>query len=254
MMDASYNPLSINEDFFFPVTADGRGSSVDTLPGGHALGEIDDLKYFNNKMARGLRVPSSYLPTGPDDSDRAMTDGKVGTALIQEYRFNQYCIRLQKLIIQKLDDEFKMFLHWRGFNIDSGMFNISLTTPQNFASYRQIELDNTRISAFQGIEPLPYISKRFALKRYLGWTEEEIMENEKMWREEREDPELNQATGKDLRQVGVSPGGIESDLETGADIMAGDEGMGDLGTAEVPAVGGETPGAGAPPADTGAPV
>jgi hypothetical protein len=34
MMDATYNPLSTNEDFFFPVTADGRGSSVDTLPGG----------------------------------------------------------------------------------------------------------------------------------------------------------------------------------------------------------------------------
>jgi hypothetical protein len=54
---------------------------VDTLQGGQNLGEIDDLKYFNNKMARGLRVPSSYLPTGPDDSDRAMNDGKVGTAL-----------------------------------------------------------------------------------------------------------------------------------------------------------------------------
>ena len=254
MMDASYNPLSINEDFFFPVTADGRGSSVDTLPGGHALGEIDDLKYFNNKMARGLRVPSSYLPTGPDDSDRAMTDGKVGTALIQEYRFNQYCIRLQKLIIQKLDDEFKMFLRWRGFNIDAGMFNLSLTTPQNFSSYRQIELDNTRISAFQGIEPLPYISKRFALKRYLGWTEEEIMENEQMWREEREDPELNQATGKDLRQVGVSPGGIESDLETGEEIAAGEETMGDLGMAETPPIAGETPGAGAAPASPGVPV
>ena len=254
MMDASYNPLSINEDFFFPVTADGRGSSVDTLPGGHALGEIDDLKYFNNKMARGLRVPSSYLPTGPDDSDRAMTDGKVGTALIQEYRFNQYCIRLQKLIIQKLDDEFKMFLRWRGFNIDAGMFNLSLTTPQNFSSYRQIELDNTRISAFQGIEPLPYISKRFALKRYLGWTEEEIMENEQMWREEREDPELNQATGKDLRQVGVSPGGIESDLETGDEIAAGEETMGDLGMAETPPIAGEAPGAGAAPASPGVPV
>ena len=63
MMDATYNPLSINEDFFFPVTEGGRGSTVDTLPGGQNLGEIDDLKYFNNKMARGLRVPSSYLPT-----------------------------------------------------------------------------------------------------------------------------------------------------------------------------------------------
>jgi hypothetical protein len=28
LMDASYNPMSMNEDFFFPQTAEGRGSSV----------------------------------------------------------------------------------------------------------------------------------------------------------------------------------------------------------------------------------
>jgi hypothetical protein len=34
IVDATYNPLSMNEDYFFPVTADGRGSSVEVLPGG----------------------------------------------------------------------------------------------------------------------------------------------------------------------------------------------------------------------------
>jgi hypothetical protein len=217
MMDSSYNPLSINEDYFFPQGADGRGSSVDTLQGGSNLGEIDDLKYFNNKMARGLRVPSSYLPTGPDDSDRAMSDGKVGTALIQEYRFNQYCERLQALIAQKLDDEFKMFLKWRGFNIDSGLFSIGFNAPQNFASYRQSELDNTRIQAFMQMEPLPYMSKRFLLERFLGLTEEEIKQNEEQWREERKDPTI-EASGSDLRSVGISPGAMETDIETGEEI------------------------------------
>ena len=252
MMDASYNPLSINEDYFFPVTAEGRGSSVDTLQGGQNLGEIDDLKYFNNKMARGLRVPSSYLPTGPDDSDRAMNDGKVGTALIQEYRFNQYCIRLQNLVMQKLDDEFKMFLRWRGFNIDSGLFNISLTPPQNFASYRQSELDTTRITAFTQLEAYPYMSKRFMMKRFLGLTEEEIVENEEMWREERDEPEVSTTQGQDLRSIGVTPAGMESDIETGQEL-AGAEGMSDVGGAGTPgAVAGNTPGAGAAATPAGA--
>ena len=219
MMDASYNPLSINEDFFFPFNGEsGRGSSVDTLQGGSNLGEIDDLKYFNNKMARGLRVPSSYLPTGPDDSDRAMNDGRVGTALIQEYRFNQYCIRLQRLIMQKLDDEFKMFMRWRGFNIDSGLFNITLTEPQNFASYRQSELDTTRITAFSQLEALPYLSKRFMMKRFLGLTEEEIVENEQAWKEERGEPELETTQGQDLRSIGVTPAGLESDINLGQEL------------------------------------
>jgi hypothetical protein len=218
IMDSSYNPLSINEDFFFPVGENGRGSSVDVLPGGQNLGEIDDLKYFNNKMARGLRVPSSYLPTGPDDSDRTMQDGKIGTALIQEYRFNQYCERLQALIMQKLDDEFKMFMRWRGFNIDAGLFQIKFNPPQNFASYRQSELDNTRITAFASLEPLPYMSKRFMLERFLGLSQDEIQKNDKMWKEERATPELESTGGQDLRAVGITPAGIESDVAMGQEM------------------------------------
>jgi hypothetical protein len=218
MMDASYNPLSINEDYFFPQGQDGRGSSVDVLPGGTNLGEIDDLRYFNNKMSRGLRVPSSYLPSGPDDSDRATSDGKVGTALIQEYRFNQYCERLQNLIAQKLDDEFKMFLKWRGFNIDSGLFQLKFNPPQNFASYRQSELDNTRIQAFQGLEALPYMSKRFLLERFLGLTPEEIKKNEELWQEEQDEPAASTPMGSDLRGVGITPGGLEADMGMGAEL------------------------------------
>jgi hypothetical protein len=252
MMDSSYNPLSINEDYFFPQGQDGRGSSVETLPGGQNLGEIDDLKYFNNKMARGLRVPSSYLPTGPDDSDRVTSDGKVGTALIQEYRFNQYCERLQALIAQKMDDEFKMFLKWRGFNIDSGLFSLRFNPPQNFASYRQSELDNTRIQAFQGLEPLPYMSKRFLMERFLGLTEEEIKKNSELWLEERGEAEPTPTTGQDLRSVGITPGALETDIGTGEEIGAmqpatdigGDLGPGAPGLAPAP---GGTPG-GAPAA------
>ncbi len=232
-MDTTYNPLSINEDYFFPQTAEGRGSKVETLPGGENLGQIDDLKYFNNKMCRGLRVPSSYLPTGPDDSDRPMNDGRVGTALIQEYRFNQYCERLQKQIITKLDDEFKMFMRWRGFNIDSSLYNITFAPPQNFASYRQAELDTTRIQAFSALEQLPYMSKRFLMKRYLGLTDDELQENTEQWREETGQPIETEPTGSDLRTVGVSPGDIEGDVAMG-DAVAGEE-----ATAEAPAPGGE---------------
>ena len=224
MLDATYNPLSMNEDYFFPVTADGRGSSVELLPGGQNLGEIDDLRYFNNRLARGLRVPSSYLPTGPDDNPTPMSDGRVGTAMIQEFRFNQYCERLQKYISQKLDEEFKLFLRWRGFNIDSSLFTLEFNAPQNFASYRQSELDTARVSTFSAIEQYPYISKRFALERFLGLTEEEIAKNEKLWREENNKEVDTDPEGSDLRNVGISVGGMESDVETGETMETPPEG------------------------------
>jgi len=225
-LDASYNPMSMNEDYFFPQTADGRGSRVETLPGGQNLSEIDDLRYFNNKMARGLRVPSSYLPTGPDDTQGTVNDGRMGTALIQEFRFNQYCERLQNSLITKMNEEFKMFMRWRGFNIDAKIFDLKFNAPQNFASYRQTELDATRLGNFSGISEIPYMSKRFALKRYLGLSEEEMLENETMWREENNVPDEEETgtAGSDLRGVGITPGDMDADIGDMEDF----EGIDDL--------------------------
>ena len=212
MMDATYNPLSTNEDFFFPTTAEGRGSSVDILPGGSNLGEITDLRFFTNKLFRGLRIPSSYLPTGTDDSTASVSDGKVGTALIQEWRFNQYCLRLQRMVVDKLDQEFKMFMRWRGINIDGQLFDIIFNEPQNFANYRQAEIDAARINTFASLESFPYFAKRFLMKRYLGMSEQEMSENETMWMEEKGETGEAQPDGVDLRSIGVTPGGLDADL------------------------------------------
>jgi len=134
VIDSAYNPLSINEDYFFPKTADGKGSDVTMLEGGKNIGEIDDLKYFTNKLFRGLRIPSSYLPTGAEDSQSTFNDGRVGTAYIQELRFNKYCERLQSLVSDVFDEEFKRYLHSRGTNIDADIFEIRFNPPMNFAS------------------------------------------------------------------------------------------------------------------------
>ena len=133
--------------------------------------------------------------------------------MIQEFRFNQYCERLQKYISQKFNDEFKLFMRWRGFNIDSSLFDIKFNAPQNFAAYRQSELDTSRVTVFQTMEAFPYISKRFAMTRFLGLTEEEIEENQRLWFEEREAPEDNEAKGSDLRSIGISTGDLETDAE-----------------------------------------
>ena len=236
IVDATYNPLSTNEDYFFPVTADGRGSSVELMPGGQNLGEIDDLRYFNNRLARGLRVPSSYLPTGPEDNPTPLSDGRVGTAMIQEFRFNKYCERLQGYMSRKLNEEFKLFMRWRGFNIDSGLFDIHFTPPQNFASYRQSELDTSRVQTFTAMAALPYMSIRFAMERFLGLSQEEIKENQKLWKEEKSEPEDQEAKGSDLRSVGISTGDIDSDLETADNIednAGGEEAMAPEVTAPV---------------------
>jgi len=246
-MDATYNPMSINEDYFFPQTAEGRGSKVDTLPGGTNLGEIDDLKYFTNKLFRGLRIPSSYLPTGPDDSQQSFNDGRVGTAYIQELRFNKYCARLQSMLNHTFDEEFKLWIKKKGYNIDFGMFELKLNPPQNFAQYRQTEMDQARIQSFSQVAELPYMSKRFALKRFLGLTEEEMARNADLWAEENNIPQGKKTKSNQLRSAGVTQSGISGDLDQFAEPTADPEapqpeatGGGQPG--QTPGGGGTTPG------------
>lgn len=245
IVDTTYNPLSILEDFYFAQSSEGRGSRVDVLPGGENLGSIDDLKFFNNKLIRGLRVPSSYLPSGPDDGTASFNDGRVGTAYLQEYRFANYCQRLQELIVSELDDEFKLFIKQRGYNIDTSIFELKMYPPQNFRQFAQIERDAAQINIFQPISELKYISKRFALKRFLNLTEEEIAENERLWIEENgeasginTDSSAGSAPGLDSVGFNTTPtefdefetGGSSDDFGSDSDDLGGDDQGGiDLG-------------------------
>lgn len=247
VIDSAYNPLSINEDYFFPKTAEGRGSEVTMLQGGSNLGEIDDLKYFTNKLFRGLRIPSSYLPTGADDSQTSFNDGRVGTAYIQELRFNKYCERLQSLLTSTFDEEFKRYMYSKGLNIDPNLFTLRFNPPMNFASSRQAAVDAERISTFNTVQALPFISKRFALKRYLGLTDEEIAENERMWGEESGKGQASHTDAAgELRSAGITAGGIEGDLSAVSDTSAPEDMTG--GADDMPTAGAAPAGPATPPA------
>lgn len=105
-----------------------------------------------------------------------------------------------------VDREFKMFLKHRGIEIDSGMFQLQFNEPQNFGKYRQIELDTQLVNIFNQVQQIPYISKRFAMKRFLKMTEDEIYENQRLWAEENASQMPGEeVVGDDLGAVGGAP-------------------------------------------------
>ena len=136
------------------------------------------------------------------------------------------------------------------------MFDLRFQPPQNFASYRQSEIDNARVPTYTQMSAIPYISNRFALKRFLGMTEEELAENERLWREENDEnitPPPTDAAGE-LRGAGISSAGMSADLAgegAGEDVATDAEEPApvDGGTATPPstATGGGAPGGGTTP-------
>jgi hypothetical protein len=230
--------------------SDGRGSKVEVLPGGDNLGEISDLKFFTDKMMRGLRIPSSYMPLSSDDSGAVFTDGRVGTAFIQEFRFNKYCQRLQNIIQPVFDREFKRFLKHRGFNIDASMFDLIFTEPQSFSQYRQIELDSAKAGVFGQLEGSKYLSRRFLLKKYLGLSPAEILENEQMYMEENPKGKIKASDLGD--QMGLSDVGIRgNEFEDFGDMNMGEPVGDELGGEGAPEASVSPIGSVTPPAQGG---
>jgi len=245
--------------------SDGRGSKVETLPGGEMTGEIGDLLFFSKKLARGLRIPTSYLPLGGEEEGTAtFNDGKLGAALIQEFRFNKYCMRIQALLAPKFDKDFKWYLRKSGIEIDEELFELQFLPPQNFTKYRQIEVDAQQVQVYSQLAENKKLSERFKLKRFLNLTDDELLENEKLWAEENAS-KLKKTSGttpaetpsQDLSSVGLRSGG--GDFFGGEPEMpeGGEEGGGDMGgeapaggAGAAPAPAGGVPG-GAPPAGGG---
>jgi hypothetical protein len=217
-VDSVYNPQSMQEDFFFAQRPDGRGSKVETLPGGQGLGELSDLEYFQDQVFRGLRIPTSYMK----ESDGALiNDGKSGIAYIQELRFALYINRLQRHITSTLNVEFKRFLRTSGISLDPAAFDIKLLDPENFGVYRQQQLDSELLGTYQSADGVASLSKRFALKKYLQLTEEEIIMNERMKMEEMGmDP--NTTTPDLVAIYSATPeGGLGADMGLGGGMVAG---------------------------------
>jgi hypothetical protein len=266
-VDSVYNPQSMSEDFFFAQRADGRGSRVDTLPGGQGLGELSDLEYFMDKVIRGLRIPYSYMYQEKEPSGAMFNDGRPGVAYIHELRFALYVQRLQRYFERILDQEFKKYLRLCQIVVNYSDWSLKLPPPQNFGKYRQQELDAALLNSFAQADQVEYMSKRFIMERYLQWDEGEIIRNEQMLREEKNlppdennlDPDLQTlyrpqdiAMEAELGGMGGAPGGaggpVGGEMTAGTLGAGGEPGLEGEGGAGGEAAGGE---GGTPPAGGG---
>lgn len=247
-VESVYNSQSQLEDYYIPVTADSRGSKVENLEG-TPWGDLPDLKYLTMKMMRALRVPYSML-VGPEEGGSVFNDGKVGTAYMQEIEFSDFCKRIQIDIQSDYDFEFKLYMKARDVNVNDADFELNLTPPTNYDVYLQNMRDQDAINVWSQVKMEPWVSPRFAAIKYLGWSQEELLENERMKVEE-SFPLENQDADQLAGGMGGSLGGLGGMGDMGMGGLGGDMGMGD-GTGMDGAGGMDGMGAGAAPGGMGA--
>jgi|TARA_R110002074_G_scaffold57816_2_gene142079 hypothetical protein len=96
------NYMSMLEDFWLPSREGGRGTSIETLPGGQNLGEIGDLDYFQRKLYRALNVPVSRL-----EASQGFNMGRSAEISRDEVKFTKFVQRLRNKFTELFNDILK---------------------------------------------------------------------------------------------------------------------------------------------------
>ena len=182
-VDSVYNPISQLEDIYIPVAFDQRGSKVETLEG-QPWNELPDLVHFSKKMLSALRVPRSWM-VGPDEGGAIFNDQRVGVAYQEEIEFSRMCTRFQKSMQNEFDWEFKLYNERRDVNVNPSDYDMVFVEPDNYEDYKRNARDNDNIGVWSAVKDDPRIAARTGFIKYLNWSEDEVVENERRLVEER---------------------------------------------------------------------
>lgn len=107
-VENTYDPVSMLENYWFPKSANGQGSTVESVGGGDASPDnLEILNFFVQKLYKSLHVPLSRL-----NSDTAFSDGENITR--EELRFAEFIITVQKLWAAALKNAFIVHLKLKG--------------------------------------------------------------------------------------------------------------------------------------------
>ena len=201
-IDARYNPMSADEDFFVPIKGNS-GTKIETLPGAQNLGEVDDVKYFRDKLLATLKIPKDYFVEKDKSPER-----KANLAQL-DVKFARTIGRIQSSIESGLESVAKRHLHLKGYS-RSIIDDVRIELPESSDMFikRKLDVDYQKASVVMQVLQLQLFPKEKIYKDYYDLTDEEIEEiEEKMKDKVAEDMEQQQAMGMGGMPMGGAPMG-----------------------------------------------
>jgi hypothetical protein len=229
-----FNPQSMLDAFWFAKRQGSEGTTVTQLPGGANLGELSDLMYFIKKLYRSLKVPTTRL-----DPQDAFRDGNE--ILREELKFARFVIRMQQRFAAGIKRAFithlKLLKLWEKYELKEPNITVKFNVPTNFYDLRENQKMELKINTYTNLSQNEFVSKTYAQKRYLGWTDTQIMANREYLRKDTE-------FQWEIQQIASNGPNWKEALAAGAPAGGGEAPMG----------GGGGGGGGAPPAFGGAPA
>jgi hypothetical protein len=175
--------MSMMEDFWIPRRGEGKSTEITTLPAGQNLGELSDVKYFEQKLYKSLNVPISRL-----ESSTGFTLGRTSEITRDELKFNKFIERVRSKFTVLFDELMKRQLALKGIcSIDEWevlkeKIHYDFLKDNNFSELKESELMTARLQLMNLVDPYvgTYFSRAWVKKHVLHFDEEGIerMDNE----------------------------------------------------------------------------
>ena len=179
--------MSMLEDFWLPRREGGRGTEITTLPGGQNLGEITDIKYFQDKLYRSLNVPVTRI-----GGDGGFNLGRSSEILRDEVKFSKFVGRLRKRFSAMFSDMLKTQLLLKNiitpedWEVMNEHIQFDFIYDNHFAELKETELLTERINMATLAEPYVgrYYSQDYIRRKILRQTDQDIIDQDKIIKSE----------------------------------------------------------------------
>jgi len=201
--------MSMMEDFWIPRRGEGKSTEITTLPSGQNLGELADVRYFEQKLYKSLNVPISRL-----ESQTGFTLGRSTEITRDELKFSKFIDRLRSKFTVLFDELMERQLALKGIcSVDEWQvlkekIHYDFLKDNNFMELKEAELMAARLTLMQQIDPYvgTYFSKGWVKKHVLHFDEEGI---------ERMDQELAQEQADAPEELDLQPQGAPTPMTAG---------------------------------------
>jgi hypothetical protein len=186
-IDSRYNPLSADEDFFVP-TRGAQGTKIDTLPGAQNLGEVDDVRYFRDKLLAALKVPKDYIVEKDKSPERKANLSQL------DAKFARVIGRVQQQVEMGFEQIARRHLALVGYPAYLiKELRIQLPDPSDVFTKRKMEIDEQKARVVQAVVGTGLFPKSTIYKEFYDMTDQEIQHTMEELAQEKEEDAAKEA-------------------------------------------------------------
>jgi len=201
-IEENFNALAADEDFYIAVNGKGTGTKIDTLPGAENLGEVDDVKYFRDKLLAALKIPKDYIVEKDQSPERKANLSQL------DVKFARVITRIQKSIELGLETLAKRHLMLKGFpSMLVSNLKIKLPAPSDMALKRMLDTDEQKARVVQAVKGLMIFPMEKIYKDYYQLSDNEIEEIKQGLEKDQKDPVFGAQMGGGAPPPGGAPMG-----------------------------------------------